>query len=80
MSARAILEIVQRARPTDLIITEGGPQLLATFFAEHCLDELFLTLGPQVAGRDDTIERPGLVAGQRRTKLILCSMKWDTSG
>jgi hypothetical protein len=29
------------------------------------LDELFLTLAPQVAGRDDTGERPGLVAGQR---------------
>ena len=64
LSARAILEAVQRARPGNLILTEGGPQLLASFFAERCLDELFLTLAPQVAGRDDTIERPGLVAGK----------------
>ncbi len=64
LSARAILEVVQRARPANLILTEGGPQLLATFFAERCLDELFLTLAPQVAGRDETIERPGLVAGK----------------
>ncbi len=64
LSARTILEVVQRARPANLILTEGGPQLLATFFAEHCLDELFLTLAPQVAGRDETIERPGLVAGK----------------
>ncbi len=64
LSARAILEVVQRARPSDLILSEGGPKLLAGFFAEHCLDELFLTLSPQVAGRDETIERPGLVTGK----------------
>ncbi len=34
-------------------------------FAEHCLDELFLILAPQMAGCDDQIERPGLVAGTR---------------
>lgn len=64
LSARAILQVTQRARPADLILTEGGPQLLATFFAERCLDELFLTLAPQVAGRDETIARPGLVSGK----------------
>ena len=64
LSARAILQVTQRTRPGDLILTEGGPQLLATFFAERCLDELFLTLAPQVAGRDETIARPGLVSGK----------------
>jgi riboflavin biosynthesis pyrimidine reductase len=64
LSAQAILEAVQQARPCDLILCEGGPQLLADFFAEQCLDELFLTLAPQIAGRDDSIERPGLVAGK----------------
>lgn len=29
------------------------------------LDKLFLTLAPQVAGRDEVIARPGLVTGQR---------------
>jgi riboflavin biosynthesis pyrimidine reductase len=33
------------------------------FFAEHTLDELFLTFAPQVAGRDGSGERPGLVTG-----------------
>jgi hypothetical protein len=33
--------------------------------AEQLLDELFLTLAPQVAGRDTSTERPGLVTGQR---------------
>ena len=64
LSARAILAVVRQARPGDLILTEGGPQLIASFFAERCLDELFLTLAPQVAGRDTSIKRPGLVEGK----------------
>ena len=64
LSARAMLEAVQHVRSCNLILSEGGPQLLGGFFAERCLDELFLTLAPQIAGRDKTIERPGLVAGR----------------
>jgi riboflavin biosynthesis pyrimidine reductase len=64
ISTQAILEVVQQVRPGNLILSEGGPQLLAGFFAERCLDELFLTLAPQIAGRDETIDRPGLVAGK----------------
>ena len=64
LSAQAILEVVQRIHPGNLILSEGGPQLLASFFTDRCVDELFLTLAPQVAGRDDTIDRPGLVAGK----------------
>ncbi len=64
LSAQAILEVVQRTHPSNLILSEGGPRLLASFFAERCLDELFLTLAPQVAGRDESIERPGLIAGK----------------
>ena len=43
---------------------EGGPHLLGDFFAEGLLDELFLTLSPQVAGRNGTAARPGFVAGR----------------
>lgn len=64
LSARSILQAVGRARQCDVILTEGGPRLIGDFFAEKCLDELFLTLAPQIAGRDDAIERPGLVAGK----------------
>jgi riboflavin biosynthesis pyrimidine reductase len=64
LSARAILEEVIRVRKCDVILTEGGPQLFGDFLAEKCLDELFLTLSPQIAGRDGHIERPGLVAGK----------------
>ncbi len=38
---------------------------MGDFLAEGSLDELFLTLSPQVAGRDGTVERPGFVAGKR---------------
>ena len=48
----------------DLLV-EGGPQLLGDFLAEGLLDELFLTLAPQIAGRDTSSGRPGLVTGQR---------------
>lgn len=65
LSARAIVQAVCEVRSCQVILVEGGPQLLGDFFAEQLLDELFLTLAPQVAGRDASTERPGLVAGQR---------------
>jgi riboflavin biosynthesis pyrimidine reductase len=64
LSARSILGVVARVRPSDLILVEGGPHLLGDFFAEQCLDEQFLTLAPQVAGRNGPPARPGLVAGK----------------
>lgn len=64
LSARWILQTVGRVRHCDVILTEGGPHLIGDFFAEKCLDELFLTLAPQIAGRDRPTERPGLVAGK----------------
>jgi len=63
VSAAAILQATRRHQSCDLILTEGGPQLMGGFFAEHLLDELFLTLAPQVAGRAGSFERPGFVSG-----------------
>ncbi len=65
ISARAVLKATERLRDCNLILTEGGPKLMSSFFAEHLLDELFLTLAPQVVGRDSATERPGFVDGQR---------------
>ena len=48
-----------------LILVEGGPRLLAGFVAEGLLDEQFLTIAPQLVGRDDQFHRPGLIEGQR---------------
>jgi riboflavin biosynthesis pyrimidine reductase len=66
-SAEAILQAVQGmrgVRECDIILVEGGPRLMGDFFAERLLDELFLTLAPQIAGRDEVTERAGLVMGQ----------------
>ncbi len=64
ISVKSILSKVSRARPSEVILVEGGPQLMADFFAEKFLDEQFLTLAPQIAGRDDSAPRPGFVAGK----------------
>jgi len=65
IGAAAVLEAIARQRACDLILTEGGPLLLGRFLKERQLDELFLTLAPQVTGRDGTTPRPGFVDGQR---------------
>ena len=62
--AESILKQVGRGRHNTLILVEGGPQLLGDFYRQHCLDEQFLTLAPQIAGRDEAHDRPGLVMGQ----------------
>jgi riboflavin biosynthesis pyrimidine reductase len=65
LSARAVLDAVDRVRRCALILVEAGPHLIGDFFAEGQLDELFLTIAPQIAGRNGAPERPGLVAGKR---------------
>ncbi|HUI65093.1 MAG TPA: dihydrofolate reductase family protein [Bacteroidota bacterium] len=64
-NAEAILEaITASCVAPDLILVEGGPRLMGRFFADGCLDELFLTLASQVAGRDGSTSRPGFVDGE----------------
>jgi len=46
-----------------LVLSEGGPHLIADLVADSVLDELFLTLSPQLAGRGPGAERFGLVEG-----------------
>jgi riboflavin biosynthesis pyrimidine reductase len=62
-TVRQVLDVVKLVRPADLILVEAGPRLMGEFVAAGALDELFLTVAPQIAGRDGG-ERPGLVAGQ----------------
>jgi riboflavin biosynthesis pyrimidine reductase len=64
ISAQAILEAVREVRHCDIILTEGGPRLLSVFLAGHLLDELFLTLAPQIVGRDEQHMLPSLAMGQ----------------
>ena len=60
--ASTILAEVCRVSPGKLILVEGGPRLLGDFYAERLVDEQFLTLAPQIAGRD---------AGDRRLSLVM---------
>jgi riboflavin biosynthesis pyrimidine reductase len=49
-------------RGARVVLSEGGPHLLGELVAADLLDELFLTLAPQLAGRADPA-RLGLVEG-----------------
>jgi riboflavin biosynthesis pyrimidine reductase len=62
--ASVILEEVCRADPGKRILVEGGPRLVGDFYAEHLIDEQFLTLAPQFAGRDVGDRRFSLVMGK----------------
>ena len=63
--ASAILDVVCRVSAGKLILVEGGPRLLGAFYAERLIDEQFLTIAPQIAGRDVGDKRLSLVMGKR---------------
>lgn len=65
LRAQAIVQAACAARPCQMILVEGGPHVLGDFLSEEVLHELFLTLAPQIAGRDASTQRPGLVEGHR---------------
>lgn len=46
-----------------LVVTEGGPHLIGRLVADALVDELFLTLAPQLAGRDEGSPRLALLEG-----------------
>jgi len=60
----AILDAVRRVNAGQRILVEGGPQLLGEFYAHGLVDEQFLTLAPQIAGRAYGDARLSLVMGQ----------------
>jgi riboflavin biosynthesis pyrimidine reductase len=64
LSARSILHALPPSRATPTLLLEGGPHLLGDFLSEGLVDELFLTLAPQIAGRDPGTPRLGLVEGR----------------
>ena len=69
LSAVDIVRAVESRLPQSprRLLVEGGPLLMGSFFEGRMLDELFLTVAPQVAGRDPGLGaagwRPGLVEG-----------------
>src|ERR1700677_1676305 len=59
----AILELLQSQYGGRTLLHEGGPTLFGQFLAAEAIDELFLTLSPQVAGRKGESARPAIVQG-----------------
>ncbi|HEY7127004.1 MAG TPA: dihydrofolate reductase family protein [Ktedonobacterales bacterium] len=45
-----------------VLLNEGGPGLFSSFLKARRVDQLFLTLAPQLAGRDPAHQRPALVS------------------
>jgi riboflavin biosynthesis pyrimidine reductase len=63
LAAREIFAAITVVRPSSkIVLVEGGPHLMGDLFEERWIDELFLTLAPQVAGQARSTERWGIVA------------------
>lgn len=60
--AGALLELI-RSTGARLALCEGGPHLFGEILRARLVDELFLTMAPQVAGRDAAVNRVSLVEG-----------------
>lgn len=63
VSPRATLTLLAREYGVRVALYEGGPTLLASFLREKQLDELFVTLAPQLVGRTNDLPRLSLVQG-----------------
>jgi riboflavin biosynthesis pyrimidine reductase len=65
LSAHHVLCAIQGAISPRIVLVETGPKLMGNFLGEARLNELFLTVAPQVAGRDLSATRPGFVSGRQ---------------
>jgi len=69
-----------------LLLHEGGPTLFSSFLRQALVDELFLTVAPQIVGRGHTEERPtfsgplGLAPEQAIWGTLLSMKLADKSG
>jgi len=62
ISPSAILSSLRQEAGVELLLHEAGPTLFGEFLAGGFMDELFLTVAPQIAGRVAAHSRPSLVA------------------
>lgn len=60
-----------------VVLCEGGPHLIGDLLAAGLLDEVFLTVAPQLAGRDEAKPRLGLVQG---TAFAVTDAPWADLG
>jgi riboflavin biosynthesis pyrimidine reductase len=68
---------IAAAAGARLVLCEGGPHLIGDLLAAGVLDEVFLTIAPQIAGRDEAKPRLGLVQG---TAFSLSDAPWTSLG
>jgi riboflavin biosynthesis pyrimidine reductase len=62
--AADVLQEVSRVIRGKRVLVEGGPRLLAMFYKERLVNEQFLSLAPQLSGREMGDARMGLVMGK----------------
>ena len=58
----SILTLLRKEWSVELLLHEAGPTMFGEFLEGGFVDELFLTVAPQIAGRAADHPRPGLVA------------------
>jgi riboflavin biosynthesis pyrimidine reductase len=75
LAAGDIIDAVCAVAPAPRILVEGGPRLLAGFYAQRQIDEQFLTVAPQLAGREEGDGRISLVMGELFAPL---TPRWGT--
>ncbi len=63
----AILRLLHTQYGIRSLLHEGGPSLFGELMAAQAVDELFLTLSPQIAGRMSDGMRPALIQGTEFT-------------
>jgi riboflavin biosynthesis pyrimidine reductase len=63
ISPEAVLNLLFTEFGARSVLHEGGPTLFGHFVAHNLVDELYLTLAPQIAGRFTPAVRPGMVQG-----------------
>ena len=73
IAPQSILQLLNLQFGIRMLLHEGGPILFGQFLAAEAVDELFLTVSPQIAGRNAEAIRPGLVQG---VKFVPDSAPW----
>ena len=58
LRASDMVALLYEVYGVKLLLHEGGPMLFAPFLQHHLVDELFLTVAPQIVGRGTMGERP----------------------
>jgi riboflavin biosynthesis pyrimidine reductase len=59
----SILTLLRDEFAVKHLLHEGGPSFFGDFVVHGCVEELFLTVAPQFAGRNVKGERPGVISG-----------------